>query len=365
MKYLFVICAAFALFFSVLLFSKRKKHIEDYLLGGIFSLLTINCFYVFLLARSTDQFYIPYLSEFVYAIPLLYGPLAWLYTKAVTLTSFRLKAVQWLHFVPFIGFFIYFTAPLWSGMHLLDSSQLGYPLIKLLITPFYIIAIIVLIRKYNRKFLEEYSFEMEANLAWLNCIIVGAILAWIIATLSYIYNVINPQAEALYDYNTVSFLTLYLFVLGIVAIRYTKLFSSKGPIPQIQKVELFDEEPEELPTVEVDVTATDMIRLEEVMEQKKVYLDPQLTLSKLAKLTGIPAYRLSRVMKAKESHFFDYVNGYRIEKVKALLGDGTLEQLSMLGIATEAGFNSKASFNRVFKKSTGMTPTEYVKQLNS
>ena len=321
-----------------------------------------DSFYVFLCAKNAEEFYIPYFSEFNYSLPLLYGPFTWLYTKAVTLTDFKLKKVEWLHFIPFVVFFIAISLPLWTSWQLPENTQIGYPFFKLILTPFYIIAIIILIRRYNRKFLEEYSFEMEANLTWLNWIIVGAILVWVIATLSYVYNVVNPESTIFpSDYNTLTFLTLYLFILGIVAIRHTRLFSTQAAVPAIKKVTLNPVIPEEVKTIKEDFTKADLKKLEEAMEQKEAYLDPQLTLSKLATHTGIPAYRLSKVLKQKESSFFDYVNGYRIEKVKSLLQEGKLEQLSMLGVATEAGFNSKASFNRVFKKATGITPSQYVK----
>ena len=345
-----------------MLFSKKDKLTEDWLLGFIFSTITFNTFYVFLCAKNEGEFYIPYFSEFIYALPLLYGPFTWLYTKAVTLSDFKLKKIEWLHFIPFFVFLVVICLPLWTSLKLPENTQLGYPFFKLILTPFYIIAIIILIRRYNRQFLEEYSFEMEANLTWLNWIIVGAILVWIIATLSYIYNVINPDS-ALFpsDYNTLTFLTLYLFILGIVAIRHTRLFSTEEAAPAIKKVPEHTLIPVKTTPTKEDFTKADLEKLEEAMLVKEAYLDSQLTLSKLAILTGIPAYRLSKVLKQKESSFFDYVNGYRIEKVKALLNEGKLTQLSMLGVAAEAGFNSKASFNRVFKKSTGMTPSQYVK----
>jgi len=226
LKYLFIICVVFAFFFSVLLFSKKEKVYEDWFLGFIFLILTINCLFVFLFSRSETLFYLPYFSELNYALPLLYAPLTWLYVKAMTSIDFQFKKIDWLHFLPFVVFLLVISAPLFSNFKLAPSSQLGYPLIKLLITPVYLGAIIVLIRKYNRKFLEEYSYEMEANLTWLNWLVVGAIILWVIATASYIYNLTTVTDKILlYDYYTLSFLAVYLFLLAYVAIRYTGLFA--------------------------------------------------------------------------------------------------------------------------------------------
>ena len=63
------------------------------------------------------------------------------------------------------------------------------------------------------------------------------------------------------------------------------------------------------------------------------------------------------------SSFYEFINTHRVEKVKELLKEGRAEQLSILGVAEESGFNSKASFNRIFKKATGLTPSAYLKSL--
>jgi len=82
-----------------------------------------------------------------------------------------------------------------------------------------------------------------------------------------------------------------------------------------------------------DYIQADSEILEKIMLEKEPFLDAQLTLSKLSQSTKIPSYRLSKVLKQKESNFFDYINGYRIEKVKSLLREGKSQELSMLGIA--------------------------------
>ena len=61
-------------------------------------------------------------------------------------------------------------------------------------------------------------------------------------------------------------------------------------------------------------------------------------------------------------NFYDFINTYRVSEVKRRLDEGEAENFSILGIAEECGFNSKASFNRVFKKITGTTPTGYMKR---
>lgn len=100
------------------------------------------------------------------------------------------------------------------------------------------------------------------------------------------------------------------------------------------------------------------------MDAEKPFLNPNLNLPQLAKDLEIPSYQLSQVLnKNIELNFFDFINSYRVEEIKAKMADSKYDNLSLLGIAFESGFNTKSAFNRVFKKITGLTPSEYKKQL--
>ena len=366
MSYFFIICFAFSLLFSSLLFSKKRKKSEDLFLGLLFSCITINCLFVFLFSKSEGSFYLKYFSELNYSLQILYGPLLWLYTRALTSIDFKFHRLEILHFLPFFLFLAAVYLPLISNFELKETSQFGYPLPKLLITPFYLVAVIVLIRRYQRRYHQTYAEEMQANLVWLNWIIIGALVLWLMATVSYVYNLYAPEDNILiYDYYTLTFLGSYLFALTFVAIRNTQMFVSEENVEEIKKVELEsveEEIPETCPATPVFIEE-DLAALKASMTEKEHYLDSDISLNKLAELTGIPSYRLTKALKAEGTNFFDYINNLRIEKVKDLLKAGKAKELSILGIATEAGFNSKASFNRVFKKTTGMTPSAYLKDL--
>lgn len=103
--------------------------------------------------------------------------------------------------------------------------------------------------------------------------------------------------------------------------------------------------------------------LQESMEQQKFYLDPALSVTKFASHTGIPAKTISAVLNQyHQVNFNDFVNGYRIREVQRQLADSTNRHLTISGIALESGFNSQATFQRVFKNNTGMSPREYMHQ---
>jgi AraC-like DNA-binding protein len=99
------------------------------------------------------------------------------------------------------------------------------------------------------------------------------------------------------------------------------------------------------------------------MLEKKPYLQGELSIQDLSGMVNIPVNTLSQIINSKlNQNFFEFVNHYRVEEFKREVLNPANQHLSMLGIALECGFNSKASFNAVFKKLTGLTPTEYKKQ---
>lgn len=103
--------------------------------------------------------------------------------------------------------------------------------------------------------------------------------------------------------------------------------------------------------------------LEEV-RSNGYYQDPKLTLKKLATRMQLNINDLSQTMNVGLNQSFnDFINEQRVEEVKRKMQDPQYAHLSQLGIALASGFNSKATFNRAFKKFAGMNPSEYQKKL--
>ena len=101
------------------------------------------------------------------------------------------------------------------------------------------------------------------------------------------------------------------------------------------------------------------------MTTVKPYLNEDLNLNLLADQADIKSAHLSQIINQQfNMNFYDYINQYRIEEVKSRLRAGDMEHLTILGLAYECGFKSKSSFNRYFKKYTGMSPTAF-KKFNS
>jgi AraC-like DNA-binding protein len=106
--------------------------------------------------------------------------------------------------------------------------------------------------------------------------------------------------------------------------------------------------------------------LEEMMSRQKPYLNPELTINDLAAMVNCNRHHLSQVLnEGLRQSFYDYVNHYRVEEARQLLLDPSREDHKIASIAYDAGFNSLSTFNDVFKKITGTTPSQFRKDMLS
>jgi AraC-like DNA-binding protein len=100
--------------------------------------------------------------------------------------------------------------------------------------------------------------------------------------------------------------------------------------------------------------------LEKVMKEEQPYLNKNLSLNLLAGKLNSRKHILSYVLNTHYNvNFYNYINNFRIDYCKALLKNPKKQHLSIEGIALEGGFGSKSTFNTLFKKQSGMTPTQY------
>ena len=107
-------------------------------------------------------------------------------------------------------------------------------------------------------------------------------------------------------------------------------------------------------------------RLKEAVAANRLYEDADLTLTTLALKLKIHPHDLSRIINiGLEKNFSDFINEFRVREIARKIADPANDQLTLLGIAYESGFNSKTTFNRVFKEMTGKTPVEYKNSLKN
>jgi len=134
-----------------------------------------------------------------------------------------------------------------------------------------------------------------------------------------------------------------------------------GGIRQANLSEVNFEE-EATPKIHIQVDDQILGRIKMGMDNQKLYLNPTLTLSEFAKELKLnPKMVSQQINSGLGKSFNDFVNQYRVEEVKLRLNSLDLERLTILGIAYESGFNSKTTFNRIFKDFTGVAPRDFLK----
>ena len=208
-----------------------------------------------------------------------------------------------------------------------------------------------LVGDYARGYRQEASGETAVQLEGLQRLL---LVFWVYVGMTAV-NVVLLLSIGLYsmklDYLVPLTLAGLVYVLG-----YLRLRSPEQLLPPLR----LPSAPAATPSAPTPELLGHADRLRALMATERLYLNPDLRLSDLAAPLGIAERTLSQVFsEALAESFYDFVNGYRVEEVKARLPDPAFTHLTVLGIAMESGFSSKASFNRVFKKVTGMTPTAY------
>lgn len=212
------------------------------------------------------------------------------------------------------------------------------------------------IRIHQKKIPLFSSDTKEIDLSWLEYIILTLLaVSLLFVGYSFINNASKPD--------------IYINSIMLIVVLFTAHHSLKQkeiyPVNKDEREELiaFTEEP--VTDARRKVIADEDIvtwkqKLTGLMIHGKPYLDSELNLVKLADMLSLSPHQLSYLINTGfEENFFSYINNYRVDKAKELLLNTAKNNLTILGIAFESGFNSKTSFNTTFKKITGQTPSEY------
>lgn len=227
----------------------------------------------------------------------------------------------------------------------------------------YIVIIYFKIRHYQKRIKSISSSTENINLQWLIKLTVLLFVTIVITVWYEFYNafVYKRHQHLLMD-------ILYLLIVYISA-YYSLRQKEIYPADKKQRAELLSVETEnEAQADKKKLIADDDFEnlkqhLKNLMETQKPFLDGELNLLKLADLMQLNVHQLSYLLNnGFGENFFQFVNKYRVAQAKKLLQDDSKTNLSMLGIAFESGFNSKTTFNTIFKKMTNLTPSEFKKK---
>lgn len=375
MIYAFLIAAFNALFFTALLLQKKPRALHDNVLIlwliylglfiGVYAIYSHELFTRFLL-----------LSISLVSLLMLHGP--FLYTYVLTLVTGRTRPAgrDFIHLIPFVLFNAYILAasfnPGLTAKLNLEKVTPGqqtpflfsfFLVMTALSGTVYFLLTLRLFRNLDRNISNNFSNTEGVDPHWIRRLTIAFGVIWtVLITITVIHHIFGLFSAAFCTDGLFLTLSVFVILVGWFGLRQKVIFpdgnmfigaGQEEPQPKYSGSRLSDNDSKEYAD-----------RIRGYMTGSKPYLEPELSLPQLADDLDIPSHYLSRVINEQfGQNFHDFINSYRVDAFRERLSSGGSENLTLLGIAFECGFNSKSAFNRVFRQFTGMTPSQYKKNL--
>lgn len=224
--------------------------------------------------------------------------------------------------------------------------------------------ILIYYARFEKKLREEYSEIESVRIRWLKNFLFLVLAATVLAVFSFFARTLQvPVLSQFYSFHFIGIVLLFYW-LSYKALTQPVLFGIIKDVVQNQPTAIkTGEAGEKYKKSMLGAEQLTIIfeKIKVALETQQLYLKKDLTLTQLSASVNIPRHQISQAISScYTGNFFDLINDYRVEAFKRLASLPDKKHLSLLGIAQEAGFNSKASFFSVFKKKTGMTPAEYL-----
>jgi AraC-like DNA-binding protein len=381
------------LVYAFLLFRKGKQYerSSDYWLG-FFLLLCILYICPWMLGYA--GWYNGKLSmecrNFMFYMPmqhtLLMGPVIYCYVQSLLNPAYRFNKNDAWHFLP-AALYIVWTIVVavtdrivLKQYYLMDGQndpdfQQWYIVAGLISLLYYLIRCLRYYNGYRRFILEELSFADSVSFRWVRNFLLACFL-YFLSTLVFdvlnVFGIANDTRDAWWYYLIFAIIFYYIAITGYsnsIENRVSYRFDAgkySQPLLTYTTPDTITEEIayEEIPAGTAAATADFSnwkSELISIMEQGHLYRNPDLTLTELAKTMGTNASFLSKVInQSTGQNFNDFINGYRIREVQQKLADPSFSNQTIMSMAYDAGFNSKATFNRAFKKATGKNPRDFM-----
>ncbi len=371
---------AIAFFLLALLLGKKNRLWVDRFLIIYLLFFIINHIYVYIeLSGVLDRSPWMILGKGFY---LLSAPLFFYYVYAL-IKGRHLSAILYIFtllpfFLYLITFFYYYqqgfdqSIQIRNGL-LYKNNQLsviwtGFVFLFQLSDPLYIAWFFFLLKGYRNNINNSLSYTEPVNLRWLNVLFYIWIFCAVILVPFSLLSVGLQQIPITFPQMLLQLANVvFIFVAGYYGFRQTTVFSDyviKSDEPKAGKSDGTTSYQRSGLTKEQ--AAIYHSQLVSFMEEKKPYLNGELSVLDLSGALGISSNHLSQILNQEQrQNFFDFVNGYRVREVQSKMADPRFSTYTLLGIAMESGFNSKTSFNTIFKKVTHLTPSQYYSSIKT
>ncbi len=358
----------FLLIFVFTLFVNKGNSISNKLFSFFVFSKTL-CFSTDFLYHNFEFVYDKFTNFFFVGVSfeLLLGPLLLFYIRSLIYKDFKFTTRNILHLIPFFVhviymFVIYYSKTTDIKKELLLSGSIYTSMFNLINNLFvylffvaYSIVIIYEVWLFNRNINNKYAGFDSIHLQWMLFLVSIPCLIWILG----IFNSVTWFLHIDF-YIPLYFFLVSIFLISNVIFFYGMYYQSifRGLAysdikPKYEKNEISEKIKNEL-----------LDKLLYYVESKKPFLQPDLSLKKLAENTEIPSHQISQILNSKlNKNFFEFISFYRVKESVDQLSQPQNKDKTVLEILYEVGFNSKSAFNNAFKKHTGITPTEYKKVL--
>lgn len=463
-------------FLALVLATQRRNRTANRILAVAIVAFSVHLASSVYYAAGLEGTY-PHFFGVAYPLPLLYGPLIYLYAVTASDRARTLHGRDALHFAPFVivvlaAFPIYMMSGAEKIAFYRGLQQGIVPLLLKIVDPLkllsgvvYATATILFLRKHRARVKESYSTIERVNLQWLVQLAVAAAVIWALAVGFRILDPIDHQLAERGDDVVALAIAILVYWIGYKALRQPEVFdfaaldrpfaveevgarpsggAVRTPVAQARRPAeelgharaMFDQAAvaagEERTPIQPTVaevgqsaaashTAADVApsipqvpktapnfepappalvlessrstakssppaltaryersglsdreaaalerALLHVMETERPWQNSELTLADLAERLKTSPHKLSEVLNSQVGQtFYDFVNAYRVRDVQRRIADERSQHLKILALAMDAGFASKSTFNHVFRKHTGHTPSAYRRSLAS
>ncbi|MCE2612794.1 AraC family transcriptional regulator [Flavobacteriaceae bacterium D16] len=357
-------------FFSLLMWilfnvrGYREQRLSDKLLGWI----------MFILAMELQDYTFGFaginvlwneLNGFPRGVSLLFGPIVYFYFRAQVNRTFKLGKKHLWHFAPYLLYFIYEISAFLQGPEAVQLRQESdYNLILSYVFRitiwasyiYYLSKCLLIYKKYRAWSIHQFSNTELINFNWFRDFLY-AMIFWLL------FKEVMNVLDAFFD---LDFYQDWWWNLALVAVAF---YIGLAGIAQRQPAKIqfamdLQENPGDLePTLDngIDSDKSGIAkRLASLMEKDRLFLQPDLNLDELAQHLQTSRPQVSAAInQVFKQNFNDYVNSLRIEEFLRLCQMNS-EKYTLLSLAYDSGFNSKATFNRAFKKIKGCSPVEFL-----
>ncbi|MCK4881185.1 MAG: helix-turn-helix transcriptional regulator [Bacteroidales bacterium] len=360
------------LFAGILIAVKRPRILANQILAAWLFIICIEMIIVLINETLVELYPIKIL-------PYLYGPLLLLYAKWMTTEKPQFDPRYLWHFSPFVIFLIASLVFIdervmhgTDGFLVIDrfvSFRIVYAFTFFISITAYSIATFVVIHQHQKRLKELVSYSSgKITLQWLLALSITFYAGYIIM---FIFGGIDILVGFMpFDPYEISFisLTLLTFLFGVFGFHQPSIFE------EVVRYESHDDSQEMEPNTKKyqrsglrqEDVADFVNKIRKYMVIEKPYLERELTIYDLSDQLKIPRHILSEVINEHMGkNFYNLVNEYRLNEVKERMKSDDMKHLTILAIAYDSGFNSKSSFNTIFKEKTGQTPSEYLDLLNA